>query len=352
MPSSPRGAGLVLIAGLVAGTADAQVDPVTFYGSVYPQLESVELIGQGPSAAHRMRVTDQASRLGVRGSEKLGGGNFAWFQLEAGFPVDQPLQLPAPMTFDTRNSGVGLQGPWGSFIVGRWDSAFDQSQAFVDPFNDLGLPGISAAALNQGNFSRRDFNTVQYWSPRVPGWRTRINAGTHEVTAPNGARPWSYGAMISHVADASYVAIAFERHMDQAFLAVVPGKQEEGRGIAARHRFGRLRASAQYGAYRTTGAVTQRSYMLALEWLDGPHEILGTYQDSRDGALVSAASQPRCNLAGAGYRYRFSMRSYVMAQYARVNNRVGALCNFATNRIPITGTQDLRGMAIGMRTDF
>jgi predicted porin len=347
-----RRAGLVLIAGLLAGTADAQEDPVTFYGSVYPQLESVEVLGDGAFGSRRMRVTDQSSRLGVRGSENLGGGNFAWFQLEAGFPVDQPLQLPPPMTFDTRNSGVGLQGPWGSFIVGRWDSAFYQSQTSVDPFNDVGLPGISGAAVNQGNFARRDFNTVQYWSPRVPGWRTRINAGTREVTAPNGARPGSYGAMISHVGDTSYVAIAFERHMDQAFRAVVPGKHEEGRGIAGRQRFGRLRASAQYGSYKATGAITQRSYMLALEWLDGPHEFLATFQVSHDGGPVSAPAQPRCNLVGAGYRYRFSQRSYLMAQYAHVNNKVGSLCNFASNHVTITGNQDLRGVAIGMRTNF
>jgi predicted porin len=346
-----RGA-VTVVAGLMAGSALAEVDPVTLYGVVYPQLETVEVLGGGASGSRRMRVTDQASRLGVRGNESLGGGHFAWFQLEAGFPVDEPLHLPAPMTFDTRNSGVGLQGPWGSFIVGRWDSAFKQSQTSVDPFNDTGFLGISGAALNQGNFSRREFNTVQYWSPRVPGWRTRIDVGTREVAAANGARPGNYGAMIAHVGDTSYVSLAFERHLDQAFGAPAAGKREEGWGIAARQRFGHLRASAQFGIYKATGGVAQRSSMLAVEWTDGRHELVGTYQHSRDGGPASASTQPRCHLAGAAYRYRFSPRAFVMAQYGRVNNEAGSLCNFSSNPVAIAASQDLRGMGVGMRTDF
>jgi predicted porin len=352
MSTRPRGARLALIASLLAGNAEAQTDVVSLYGSVYPQLESVEVLGGGTLPPRRTRVTDQSSRLGVRGSEALGGGNFAWFQMEAGFPVDQPPQLQAPLMLETRNSGVGLQGPWGSFIVGRWDSAFKWSQSRVDPFNEVGFAGMSAAALNQGNFSRRNFNTVQYWSPRVPGWRTRVDVTTHEMTTSNGARPWNYGATISYVGDATFVAIAFEKHMDMALGTALPGKREEGRGIAARQRFGALQASGQFGTYSSAGAVSQRSYMLALEWFDGPHEIAGTYQHSRDGALASAPAQPRCAVVGVAYRYRFSLRSFLMAQYAYVDNKVGRLCNFATNSVEITANQDLRGAGVGLRTDF
>jgi predicted porin len=92
--------------------------------------------------------------------------------------------------------------------------------------------------------------------------------------------------------------------------------------------------------------------MLALEWFHGPHEIAGTYQHSRDGALASAPAQPRCTLVGVAYRYRFSLRSFLMAQYAYVDNKVGRLCNFATSPLEITANQDLRGAGIGMRTDF
>ena len=98
--------------------------------------------------------------FGVRGTEELGGGWSAWFQLETGFAPDQNNTV-----FAARNSAVGIDGPWGGVFLGRWDSVFEQSQVgIVDPFNDQGLPDITGAAVGQGNFARRQPNAVQYWS--------------------------------------------------------------------------------------------------------------------------------------------------------------------------------------------
>ena len=334
---------------MAATPAPAQVlDTLTLYGRVDAVLESVEARGQGVVQPRRLRINDQASRFGVRGTEHLGGDLTGWFQLETNFPVDAPTRF-----FGTRNSGVGFSGPWGTILLGRWDSAFDASQVLpIDPFSDLGIAAMSGAAVHQGNFARRDQNSVQYWSPRVTGWRTRISVQARQDDVPTSVSPYNYGWMIAHVDDESYVSIAFERHKDQLELTTTPGSHEEGRGIAASQQFGPVRASAQYGTYRRTGAVTQRSYLLGLQSVHGPHELLGSYQDSRNGGLVAAAAQPRCNLLAVGYRYRLSLHSFLMAQYAYVKNKVGNLCNFGNSPLAITGSQDLRGMGIAMRMGF
>jgi predicted porin len=345
-----RPAFLGLALTLAAAHASAQdLDTVTLYGWAHAMVELVEARGEGIVQPRRVRVSDQASRLGIRGREDLGGEISAWFQLETNFTVDTQVG------FARRNSGVGVNAPWGTLVLGRWDSAFNVSQVIaVDPFNDLGLAAMSDAAVQQGNFSRREPNTIQYWSPRVLGWRTRVNFQGREGApmADNGARPYSYGWMIAHVTAASYISVAFERHKEQLGTTATPGFDEEGRGIAGFHQFGNIRASAQYGMYRRTGTVTQRSYMLGLHSVHGRHELLGSYQDSRNGGPVSVPAQPRCNVVGAGYRYRFSPRSSVMAQYAHVSNKVGDLCNFVNGTLAIAVTQDLRGMGIGMRMDF
>jgi predicted porin len=334
---------------MAATHAPAQgLDTLTLYGRVQAGAELVETRGAGLVQPRRLRVSDEASRLGVRGTEFLGSGITAWFQLETNFPVDSP-----PRFFGNRNSGVGLNAPWGTLVLGTWDTAFNTSQVVaVDPFNDLGLAAMSDAAAHQSNFSRRAANTFQYWSPRVYSWRARANVQARESVADNGARPYGYSGMIAHVTATSYVSIAFEKHKEQLGTTPTPGIDEEGRGISGSHQFGNVRASAQYGKYRRTGAVTQRSYMLGFHSVHGPHELLASYQDSRDGGPVLAPAQPRCNVMGAGYRYRFSLRSSVMAQYAYVNNKVGNLCNFVNGTLAIAVTQDLRGMGIGMRMDF
>jgi predicted porin len=157
-----------LIALAVAGACAAPVamaqtaNPVTLYGRVYATFESVEASGgTAADVVRRNRVSNQASLLGVRGTEDLGGGLKAFFQLETTFKPDQN-----DTTFADRNSGVGLQGAWGSVLMGRWDTPYKTTSIAVDPYGDLTLGGITAANNGSGargvqaQFDRRDQNVV------------------------------------------------------------------------------------------------------------------------------------------------------------------------------------------------
>src|SRR6185437_936883 len=130
---------LAVAGACVAPAAMAQTaNPVTLYGRVYATFESVEAKGGASPVVRRERVSDQSSLLGVRGKEDLGGGLSAFFQLETAFKPDQN-----DTTFAARNSGVGLEGGWGSFIIGRWDTPYKVSTYPVDAFGDLTMAGIS-----------------------------------------------------------------------------------------------------------------------------------------------------------------------------------------------------------------
>src|SRR6476660_1829429 len=165
---------LAVAGACVAPAAMAQsANPVTLYGRVYATLEQVQ--AKGGSAAEvssRTRVSDQSSLLGVRGTEDLGGGLKAFFQLETGFKVDQN-----DTTFAARNSAVGLQGAWGSVLLGRWDTPYKTVTTAIDPFGDLTLGGYTAVMNGNGvrgvtstnAFDRRETNNVQYWSPSWAG---------------------------------------------------------------------------------------------------------------------------------------------------------------------------------------
>ncbi len=112
--------------------------------AVWPRLRDVRVVeakGGASPVVRRERVSDQASLLGVRGTEDLGGGLSAFFQLETAFKPDQN-----DTTFAARNSGVGLQGAWGSVMMGRWDTPFKTTTIAIDPFGDLTLAGITAGS--------------------------------------------------------------------------------------------------------------------------------------------------------------------------------------------------------------
>ena len=321
-------------------------NPVTLYGRVYVMVESVEADGGAVPVASRTRLSDRNSILGVRGTEDLGGGLKAIYQLETLFAADSPSG-----TFASRNSGVALQGTWGTVLMGRWDTPFKVAHAaVVDAFGDLALPDITAVTMNQGNFSRREPNIVQYWSPSWNGLSARLGYMVDEGKTAT-ASPDTRSASLVYRSDKLYVAYAWEKHSDQNGTAVAAGLDEEGNAISATYRLGPVKVSGQYGEYKKTNTKTQKSYYTGVEWTIGKHALLAAYQNSKDGGAVTAV-QPSCDMVGLGYRYDFSKRTAFVAEYADVQNDVGNLCNFGTSPLAISAGQDPKAFAFGLRHTF
>ena len=212
-----------LIALAVAGACVAPevmaqtANPVTLYGRVYATFESVEAKG-GPSTAvavpRRNRVSDQASMFGIRGTEDVGGGLKAFFQLETAFKPDQN-----DTTFAARNSGVGFQGGFGSILLGRWDTPFKVTTIAVDPLGDLTLGGITSALSGsgvggvQGAIDRRDTNVVQYWSPNFAGFAVRGSYSANEAKTTT-TDPRAYSASGTFTRGPIYVGVAWDELKD------------------------------------------------------------------------------------------------------------------------------------------
>jgi len=340
----------------VAATAHAQKgEPdgdsvVTMYGRVYVMFDIVEAKGgTGPDLPRRNRVSDQSSLLGVRGTESLGGGLKAFFQLETGFSPDG-----AGGSFAQRNSGVGLQHErFGSVLMGRWDMPFNQTQvAPVDPFTDLSIADITGSAINQGNFSNREQNVVQYWSPQLAGFDVKLAYSANEARTAT-VNPYKTGASIQYGRGEYYIAYAYEKHHDILDGSVKAGATHTGNGIAGYFRLGPAKLMAQYGTYDGTGLKKQKSYALGLDlvFLQQNH-LLVLYQNSKDGGAATLARQPECDAIGIGYRYDFSRRTMFQMNYVKVNNKVGNLCNFGAGTLNITSGADPTGFAAGVRHTF
>lgn len=119
-----------------AGAAMAQ--NVTIYGIVDA---SVVRIDNGTDSLIRLDSgRNAASRLGFRGSEDLGGGLKATFNLEHGFNVDNGSMATAN-TFFSRWAWVGLEGGFGAVRAGRQDSPFRTALNVIDPFANAGMAG-------------------------------------------------------------------------------------------------------------------------------------------------------------------------------------------------------------------
>src|SRR5205807_6362025 len=126
-----------LIAAVVGGmlAAPAAFAQITISGTIKDGLEMYKLgAGNAGAAAatsyhYEPRVSDQSSRIILSGTQALGGGTRAWFQLDSRFQSDvggSTQNANGSVTTGINlwaggNTGVGLAGDWGKLTIGRWD---------------------------------------------------------------------------------------------------------------------------------------------------------------------------------------------------------------------------------------
>ncbi|WP_420106451.1 porin [Herbaspirillum huttiense] len=125
---------LLLAAGLTTGGAAFAQSSVTIYGIVDTSIHYLNNANANGNSNVRMDNGAIAnSRLGFKGSEDLGGGLKAMFQLENGFSSDTGAMLQGGSLFG-RQSWVGLQGSYGKVRVGRQNTPlFDLLADHFDP---------------------------------------------------------------------------------------------------------------------------------------------------------------------------------------------------------------------------
>ena len=350
---------LAVAGACVAPAAMAQTaNPVTLYGRVHATFEVVEATGGAagtPEVIRRNRVNDQASLLGVRGTEDLGGGLNAFFQLETAFKPDQN-----DSTFAGRNSGVGLQGGWGSLLLGRWDTPWKVTTGAIDPFGDVTLGGFSAAMQGRGlvgavagnQFDRRDQNVVQYWSPSWAGVAVRASYAVNEGRTA-AANPQRWSGSITYTGGPLYIGFAADEMKDNPYTGAALLKKQEGAAGFGTFTFGPVKLGLLYEEFKRTGYGKQKATMGNIVWTLGNNQLIYQYQQSKDGQLSgSALGQPKCTVNSGGWQYNFSRRTFFLAQYTKIENNQEAACNFGANELPIAKGQDPKGISVGLRHIF
>lgn len=342
---------LAVVGACVAPAAMAQTaGPVTLYGRVYETVVSVEATAGGgnPDIPRRTRVDDQASLLGVRGTENLGGGLKAFFQLETAFKPDQN-----DTPFATRNSGVGLEGGWGSVVIGRWDMPYKVTTYPVDAFGDITMAGMASVGHDQGNFDRRDQNLIQYWSPNFAGFAFKVAYQVNEGKTAT-SNPHDTGANVTYTRGPLYLFLAYEDHKDPSAAV----KKERGYTGGGSFAFGPVKVGAEYEEIKRDSSVDNVSYDKRKEWMAniiytlGSNQFIYQHQDSKDGAL-SSAGKPTCKSDTLAYKYIFSKRTFFIAEYMRTDNNDFGTCSFSTTALfPVKPGNDVRAAAVGLQHVF
>lgn len=166
--------------------ADAQQNAVTLYGVVDLSIAGFSTQERG-TAINMQSGVQSGSRWGLRGSEDLGNGLRANFQLESGFLATNGNSAQGRRLFG-RAAWVGVSGGFGDLRLGRQTSVSSATLADYDAFLASYLITGAQTALLPYNANRAD-NTVSYWSPSVGGLRAGVDASLDYDAAAFGPRP-------------------------------------------------------------------------------------------------------------------------------------------------------------------
>lgn len=213
-----------LIALAVAALPMAAMADVTLYGTIEASIENGKSVayagGNTKSTAatkSTTRVDDTGSLIGFKGSENLGNGLKAIWQVEQGLNIDGTTGAGSGNgynnTWATRDSFVGLTGNFGTVRLGKLSTYLNSDMEKFDAWiYGAGVNGATWTTANQ--LDSRLNNAIRYDSPNLNGFKFTAAYGFDEArTTINGNRSnkavWNLGAgyeNAGYFVDAGYVA--------------------------------------------------------------------------------------------------------------------------------------------------
>jgi predicted porin len=366
--------------------AFAQASNVQIYGRVNVGVDNYEAkgaaAGSGSDFKGRIRVFDQGSRLGVRGTEDLGGGLKAIFQIESGVNVDSGNSLTqsgsanaSAGTFATRDSFAGLEGGFGRITLGRQNAWY--SNGVIEQTNanyvNAGLPFFSGNLGVINGATARTSNLVLYTTPTFGGFNASVyyapNSETAAANTSTNASIYGWTARYSGVVNAQVdwginkKATPLAGAGDLSAIKVGVGwPYAPGAQISVVVIEDKQESSAGSGFAVAGDTIKQRGIGVNWEHVFGNIQALAQafkVQKAKGCTETATVSCDNTETQGfmAGAKYLLSKRTGVYVTYAKVTNKDRANLDFTpSGYTAISGTApagiDPRVWALGIMHNF
>lgn len=315
---------------------------VTVYG-VADAAVSVEDTGApGTSRQTRINSGDQSSsRFGFRGTEELGNGLKALFNVEAGYAIDTGAGDTALFG---RRSVVGLQGDFGTVTIGREYSPIAAVAGATDILGQ-GFYGSNLSAFNANRLTRRLSNSVNYKSNAMSGLTASAaySAGEAAAGQPSGNLK---GIALEYASGPVYVGAGYH------VLTRLASGDDKEYAFGAGYKVGDLEFKGNYMVGDQTGPNNKfQQINLGASMAFGQGKAFVNLQQNK---IDNGAKGNAFTLA---YSYSLSKRTNLYASYAKLdNNNLGVfgLNASSTNVTPPAAAPgaDPSALTLGVRHTF
>lgn len=348
------------VLGAFAGAASAQ-SSVTLYGRADLNVTNEKTGDAVSTAALRgesaTKLNDGGgttgiggSRWGLRGTEDLGNGVKAVFQLESGFSADTGASGQNNRLFG-RQAWVGLSSAsLGEVRFGRqetysrlnalyWDPSFNGQTKLNENVNSSGAGSIGNNNRQFHNFGDRQDNVISYTSPSLSGFRFGAQVGLSEQVddnTPDLAGRYQ-GVTVSYANGPFAAGLSYESIKVADVAAGAPNSLNKTFSVGANYNFGVARlftgfqkvsdvavgdqvVSNQIGTASTIGASAtvedQDSYTIGVSVPLGKFTIVSNYTVTNYETKLAGRPELELKKFALGWNYAFSKRTAVYGTFA------------------------------------
>ena len=350
---------------LAAPAAFAQSSNVQLYGRANLGFDWYEADGSNVAGANysgRFRVFDNSSRVGLRGTEDLGNGLKAIFQIETGVNVDngsttgQGGQANASSgTWASRDSFVGLDSGWGRLTFGRQSIYWANGELaqFAANYINTEIPwtnGTSMGRVSSGAgvpaVIARTSNVMQYTTPTFSGFNATLSyspnfqeAVQNNNSVDTDGQIWGatvrgafgpvYGQVDYAKVDGNTVTVGVNNGAQvdyDLWKAGIGWKYMPGANLSFIWAYNKNNNTLGVNTVAGAGPkIDQSGYTINWEQTFGNIQVMAQYGWLDDINGCNGTETVSCGSTGAqawmvGARYLLSKRTWLYASYNQVKN--------------------------------
>jgi predicted porin len=309
---------LALVA--AAPVAFAATSNVDVYGQVRMSVSNVD---SSTANADTVLVSDHASRIGVKGTEDLGGGMSAVYGLEWAVNIDGGA-------ISARNQFVGLKGGFGTVLVGRHDAPYKlagSADLFADTVADATGESATGSATNptiigRNGFDTRASQTVAYITPDVAGFHAAVAMIPGEETTAGGANGLADAVSMTVVYKNGPLngSVSYQNYNDNFGTGGVEDKNATKFNIG--YAMGDIKVGYTYessDANHAAGGSKDKGQLGSISYAMGPITLAAQY-----GKFDDKNSAGDVTTTTVGVVYGLSKRTSTYVGYADIDNQTAA----------------------------
>lgn len=307
---------IALVAAVAAALPVLAQADVNIYGSIRMGAGTAKSSTTGQRTNF---VEDYSSRIGFKGSEDLGNGLKAIWQVENGISVDGEKRTSGTGTgtFANRTSFLGLEGSFGKIRAGYVDDVLSDTEA-ADNFAYAPRGLAEGVAPLYEDLDDRHAHTIRYDSPEWNGF-TAIAAysfGEKRSTDTNKVTGNIRGLQVKYANSGFFGQYAF-----QQFLNTVDAKNDTVHRFEGGYDANNIYAALSYTKITNAGATDDKKtnfWAATAGYTFGAVTPFVQWSKRNDSTTAGTTATDGATQWALGAHYALSKKTTVGAQYGQV----------------------------------